>query len=48
MNEVIGQRKQDINNIASIMNDINAIAKDLAIETTSQGNKLSKLDQNMA
>ena len=48
MNEIIGQRKEDISNIANIMSDINAIAKDLAIETTVQGEKLVRLDQNMA
>lgn len=48
MTNVIGQRKEDINNIANIMSNINAIAKDLAIETTQQGEKLKRLDQNMA
>ena len=48
MSNVIGQRKEDINNIANIMSDINAIAKDLAIETNQQGEKLKRLDQNMA
>jgi hypothetical protein len=33
MANIIGQRKEDINNIASIMSDINAIAQDLAVET---------------
>ena len=44
MSNVIGQRKEDINNIANIMSDINAIAKDLAIETNQQGEKLQRLD----
>jgi len=44
---VIGQRKQDINAIADIMNDINTIAQDLAIETKEQGEKLEKLDDNV-
>jgi hypothetical protein len=48
MQNVIGQRKEDINNIANIMSDINAIAKDLAIETNTQGDKLKRLDQNIA
>jgi hypothetical protein len=29
------------------MNDINSIAKDLAIETQEQGEKLGRLDENM-
>lgn len=29
------------------MSDINAIAKDLAIETKQQGEKLERLDENM-
>jgi hypothetical protein len=29
------------------MNDINSIAKDLAIETQEQGEKLGRLDQDM-
>lgn len=33
MANIINQRKEDISNIANIMNDINSIAKDLAIET---------------
>lgn len=33
MAQVIDQRKQDINSIANIMQDINDIAKDIAIET---------------
>ena len=33
METVIHQRKEDINSIANIMNDINAIAKDIAVET---------------
>jgi hypothetical protein len=30
------------------MSDINSIAKDLAVETNQQGEKLLKLDENMA
>ena len=48
MENIIAQRKEDINSIASIMNDINAMAKDIAKETTAQGEKLQKLDDNMA
>jgi hypothetical protein len=33
MEGIINQRSQDINNIASIMSDLNAISKDIAIET---------------
>ena len=47
METVIHQRKDDINSIANIMNDINAIAKDIAVETKAQGEKLEKLDENM-
>lgn len=48
MHNVIQQRKQDINSIANIMADINEIAKDIAIETKAQGEKLERIDQNMA
>ena len=37
MANVIGQRKEDINNIASIMANLNGLAKDLAIEVDDQG-----------
>ena len=33
--------------MAAIMGDINSIAKDIAIETNNQGEKLLKLDENM-
>lgn len=46
--EVINQRKEDINKIGDIMANINEMARDLAIETSEQGNKLGRLDQNMA
>ena len=48
MENIISQRKEDISNIAAIMNDINCIAKDLAVETQEQGDKLGRLDENMA
>ena len=48
MTNVIDQRNQDINAIANIMSDINEIAKDIAVETQVQGEKLEKLDDNMA
>jgi syntaxin 16 len=47
MESIINQRKEDISNIANIMNDINCIAKDLAVETQEQGEKLGRLDENM-
>ena len=47
MENIISQRKNDITNIANIMSDINSIAKDLAVETAEQGEKLQRLDQNM-
>ena len=47
MQNVIDQRKEDINALATIMNDINSIAKDIAIETKAQGEKLEHLDENM-
>lgn len=43
MEGLINQRKQDVDNIASIMSDINAISKDIAIETKAQGEKLEGL-----
>ena len=45
--EVIKQRKKDINQIESIMQNINAIAKDINIEVQTQGEKLQRLDQHM-
>lgn len=47
MANIINQRKDDIQSIANIMSDINSIAKDLAIETQKQGEKLERLDENM-
>ena len=47
MENIISQRKEDISNIANIMSDINSIAKDLAVETQDQGEKLARLDENM-
>lgn len=43
----INQRKNDIDDIANIMSNINSIAQDIAIETKNQGEKLHKLDENM-
>ena len=45
---VIDQRKEDINAIADVMQDINAIAKDLAIEVKQGGEKLDQLNDQMA
>ena len=47
MENIISQRKADISNIANIMSDINSIAKDIAMETQEQGEKLARLDENM-
>ena len=47
MSNIINQRRDDISNIANIMSDINSIAKDLALETQKQGEKLERLDENM-
>lgn len=44
MAEVIQQRKKEIGQIESIMQNINAIAKDINIETQLQGEKLQRLD----
>lgn len=43
-NGVIKQRKEDINAIADIMQDINSIAKDLAVEVKQGGEKLDQLN----
>mmetsp|Transcript_14722 Transcript_14722/g.25048 ORF Transcript_14722/g.25048 Transcript_14722/m.25048 type:complete len:137 (-) Transcript_14722:212-622(-) len=45
---IIRERKEDINQIASIMSDINQIAKDIAVETQEQGEKLKKLDESIS
>ena len=47
MEEVIKQRKKEINQIESIMQNINAIAKDINVEVQTQGEKLVRLDQHM-
>lgn len=47
MDEVIQQRKQDITKIESIMQNINYIAKDIAMETQKQGEKVKRLDEHM-
>lgn len=47
MEEVIKQRKKEIGQIESIMQNINAIAKDINVEVQVQGEKLGRLDQHM-
>lgn len=47
MEEVIKQRKKEIGQIESIMQNINAIAKDINIEVHQQGEKLVRLEQHM-
>lgn len=44
---MIQQRKEDINAIADIMQDINHIAKDLAVEVRQGGEKLDQLNDQM-
>ncbi|CDW91699.1 syntaxin-12 [Stylonychia lemnae] len=47
MDEVIQQRKKDITQIESIMQNINLIAKDIAMETQTQGEKVKRLDEHI-
>jgi t-SNARE complex subunit (syntaxin) len=47
MDNVINQRKEDINAIADIMTDIHQIAGDLAVEVKDGGEKLDQLNDNM-
>lgn len=47
MEEIIQQRKKDITQIESIMQNINHIAKDIAMETQAQGEKVKRLDEHM-
>lgn len=47
MEEVIQQRKKEITQIESIMQNINFIAKDIALETSKQGEKVKRLDEHM-
>ena len=47
MEEAIRQRKKEIGQIESIMQNINAIAKDINIEVQTQGEKLVRLEDNM-
>ena len=47
MANVISQRKDDMSAIQSAMANINAMAKDLAIETKKQGEKLNTISDNL-
>lgn len=47
MQETLNQRNQDINQIGEIMANLNEMARDLAIETKAQGEKLLKLHENV-
>jgi t-SNARE complex subunit (syntaxin) len=47
MEEAIRQRKKEIGQIESIMQNINAIAKDINIEVQTQGEKLVRLEDHM-
>ena len=47
MENIINERKNDINAIAAIMGDINELAKDIAKETSIQGENLLKVDESM-
>ena len=47
MDEVIKSRKKEIDQIETIMREINDIAKDMALETTKQGEGLKRLDANI-
>ena len=47
MEDQIGERQKQIDQIQHIFKDINLIAKDLALETAAQGEKLEKLDEHV-
>ena len=47
MANVIQQRKEDINAIGDIMQNINEMAGAIAKETAEQGEKLQRLDENV-
>lgn len=44
---MLNQRSEDINNIASIMQEMNTIALDIAKEVGEQGEKLDLLHGNI-
>ena len=44
---MLNQRSEDINNIATIMQEMNAIAVDIAKEVEDQGEKLELLHGNI-
>jgi t-SNARE complex subunit (syntaxin) len=47
MTNMLNQRSEDINNIATIMQEMNAIAVDIAKEVEDQGEKLELLHGNI-
>lgn len=47
MTDIIQERTQTIDKIATIMKDINSIAKEINIETNVQGEKLVKVEATM-
>lgn len=47
MTDIIQERTQTIDKIATIMNDINQIAKEINVETNVQGEKLMKVETTM-
>ena len=44
MDGIIKQRSQDINDIESLMYNINELAKDIGLEVEKGGEKLERLD----
>lgn len=44
MDEVIDERQKDIDKIGKIMGDVREIAKDFALETNMQGDKILELE----
>lgn len=47
MEDHLSMRRQDIDKITNIMQNINMIAKDINIETQAQGEKLLLIDRDM-
>ncbi len=47
MTDIIQERTQTIDKIATIMNDINQIAKDINVEVSVQGEKLKNVETTM-
>lgn len=44
MEELVNQRKQDLLKIENVMREINLIAKDIAVETHKQSDKIMAVD----